>query len=67
MNTASYKLIENHLGVAFVKQLIEIFAPEPQLLSIQPQTSQPIQPTPFWFASLSALTLAAKSATQADV
>ena len=60
MNTASYKLIENHLGVAFVKQLREISAPVPQLLSIQPQTIQPLQPTPSWFASLSAVTLAVK-------
>ena len=60
MNTASYELIENYLGVAFVKQLREIFAHVPQLLSIQPQTSQPLQPTPSWFASLSAVALAAK-------
>jgi hypothetical protein len=60
MNTASYKLIEHHLGVAFVKQLREIFAPVPQLLSIQPQTSQPLQPTLSWFVSLSAVNRAVK-------
>ena len=46
MNTASYKLIENHLGVTFVKQLREISVPTPQLLPVQPQTIQPVQPTP---------------------
>ena len=60
MNTASYELIENYLGVAFVKQLREIFAHVPQLLSIKPQTIHPLQPTPSWFASLSAVALAAK-------
>ncbi|MBL7119863.1 MAG: S49 family peptidase [Dehalococcoidia bacterium] len=46
MNTASYKLIENHLGVAFVKQLREVSVSIPQLLPVQPQTVQPVQPTP---------------------
>jgi len=46
MNTASFKLIENHLGVAFVRQVREISITAPQLLPVQPQTIQPVQPTP---------------------
>lgn len=47
MNTASYKLIENHLGVAFVKHLrMPQVVAMPQGLPIQPQTIQSAQPTP---------------------
>ena len=37
MNTPSLKLIENHLGVAFVKQFREFPVAMPQVLPIQPQ------------------------------
>lgn len=46
MNTPSFKLIENHLGAAFVKQFREFSVAMPQLLPTQPQIVPPTQPTP---------------------
>ncbi|MBI4303195.1 MAG: ATP-dependent Clp protease proteolytic subunit [Chloroflexi bacterium] len=46
MNTLSFKIIENHLGVAFIKQVREFAIPMPQLLPTQPQIVPPVQPTP---------------------
>lgn len=46
MNTASYKIIENHLGLAFVKQFREFSMAMPQLLPTQPAPVPIVPPTP---------------------
>ncbi len=45
MNTASIKIIENHLGVAFIKQFRELAVAMPQLLPGQPSPIPTAPPT----------------------